>query len=60
MGFNKRFLPELDELIDFLHTNGSYAFYNRFIKKTDAFIGPAGSVEFIDKFMESYESKQNG
>lgn len=58
MGFNKKYLPELDELVDFLHTNGSYAFYNRFVKKVDAFIGPSGSVEFIDKFMEKYNTEK--
>ena len=58
MGFNKRYLPELDQLVDFLNTHGSYEFYNRFVKKTDAFIGPSDSVEFIDKFLESYETEK--
>ena len=57
MSFNKLFVPDLDKLQEFLQQKGSVAFYSRFIRKTDAFIGPSDAVEFLNKFTEKYDKE---
>lgn len=54
MSFNKRILHDLPVLIDYLKEHGSYKFYSLYIRKTDAFIGPTDSMNFIDAFIEKY------
>jgi len=59
MSINKVFLPELKELKEFLHLHGKDKFYQRFIKKREAFIGSSDSMNFIDKFIEQNEFFKN-
>lgn len=56
MGFNKMYLPEEQELKDFLTNNGKDRFYDRWampFMKRDAIIGSSESIEFIKQFIES-------
>lgn len=57
MSFNKLLVPDLDKLQKFLQEKGSVAFYSRFIRKMDAFIGPSDAVKFLDKFIEKYDKE---
>ena len=63
MGFNKMYLPEEQELKDFLTKYGKDSFYNRWVipfKKRDAIIGPSESIEFIKQFIESEYNNRPG
>ena len=63
MGFNKMYLPEEQELKDFLTTYGKEGFHNRWVipfKKRDAIIGPSESIEFIKQFIESEYNNRPG
>ena len=48
MGFNKKYLPELKELKEEYKTSGHEEFV-RIYRKYDAFIGPAPSINFVQK-----------
>ena len=56
MSFNRRFLQEKEVLENTLMINGSEEFYSIYVKKTDTFIGTNEAVEFIDDFLEKYQS----
>lgn len=56
MGFNKMYLPEVEELESFLERNGNERFHERWVipfKKRDAVIGSDESFKFIKQFIES-------
>lgn len=55
MSFNKLFVPEVEYLQEFLKNNGSLKFFNQYVNKRDAFIGPTDSVDFLNKFIERYD-----
>lgn len=55
MGFNKCFVPEIDELIQILKENGLKLFVWRF-SKCNCYIGSSESIEFIKKIISEYES----
>ena len=59
MSINKVFLPELNELKEFLRLHGKDKFYQRFIKNREAFIGSSKSIDFINEFMEQHEFFKN-
>jgi hypothetical protein len=54
MGFNKRYVPELKDLVRILFDIGSDAFYKRYVTSPDALIGSSDSLEFIREFSEEY------
>lgn len=56
MSFNKKYLQEREVLENTLMSNGSEDFYSLYVKKTDTFIGTNEAVEFIDDFLEKYQS----
>ena len=63
MGFNKMFLPEEQELKDFLTEHGKQGFHDRWVlpfKKRDAIIGPSESIVFIKQFIESEYNNRPG
>ena len=55
MGFNKMYLPEVEELKQFLKDNGNQRFIERWcvpFLKRDAIIGPEKSIDFIKQFIK--------
>jgi|TARA_B110000914_G_C15482754_1_gene456524 hypothetical protein len=63
MGFNKMYLPEEQELKEFLTKYGKESFHERWVipfKKRDAIIGPSESIEFIKQFIESEYNNRPG
>ena len=52
MSFNKTFLPELQELQDRFKNNKESTI--NWLKKSDAFIGPAESHDFVKWIFEVY------
>lgn len=56
MSINKKFLPELALLKAELLQIDSESFYNKYVLKADALIGPAESVDFINEFAREYEN----
>jgi len=55
MGFNKMYLPEVEELKEFLIKNGNQKFIERWcvpFQKRDEIIGPEGSIDFIKQFIK--------
>ena len=50
MGFNKRYVPELKELELKRKTIGDDMFFKIYIANPDALIGPAESMDYINKF----------
>jgi hypothetical protein len=63
MGFNKMYLPEVEELKKFLLENGNQKFIERWcvpFQKRDAIIGPEGSIDFIKQFLkQEYNDSRN-
>jgi len=54
MSINKIYLPEVEELKEFLKENGSSRFYIRYVRNRDVFIGSSDSTDFIDTFCKKY------
>lgn len=55
MGFNKMYLPEVEELKKFLLENGNQRFIERWCvpyQRRDAIIGPEASIDFIKQFIK--------
>lgn len=62
MGFNKLFLPELNELETFLETHGPERFHERWcipFMKRDAVLGPEASFDFIKQFLNREYNNSN-
>jgi len=51
MSFNKKYLPNKEELITILLENGSDMFYIGYVKTADVYIGSDEAIEFIDLFV---------
>ena len=52
------YLPEVEELKEFLIKNGNQKFIERWcvpFQKRDAIIGPEGSIDFIKQFIKQEE-----
>lgn len=58
MGFNKRYLPEVDKLQETLDRLGKDLFYKIYIESPDAIIGPTESVDFLNDFEKRYEDSK--
>lgn len=58
MGFNKRYLPELEKLQETLDRLGNDLFYKIYIESPDAIIGPTESVDFLNDFEKRYEDSK--
>lgn len=54
MSINKIYLPEVELLKSFLQEHGKEKFFNRFIRKREAFIGSSESFKFIEEFAEDW------
>jgi hypothetical protein len=65
MGFNKRFVPELEDLKERLSMIGSTMFYKIYVTSPDALIGSPESIDYIDTFSTEHnknlksKNKQN-
>jgi hypothetical protein len=55
MSINRINLPEVNRLEDYLKEHGSHEFFRRYIKKTEAMIGPSTSHAFINDFIKFYK-----
>lgn len=51
-------LPSKKELVEYLKENGSNAFWWRWVKSVDAYIGPSGAIDFVYKFERKYYSNE--
>jgi len=58
MGFNKRYLPEVEKLQETLDRLGPDLFYKIYIESPDAVIGPTESFEFVEQFQKGYEDSR--
>lgn len=58
MGFNKRYLPEIETLKETLDRLGSDLFYKIYIESPDALIGSVDSMEFVKEFEKRYEDSK--
>lgn len=56
MSIRKTYLPGLDKVKDFYNKVGVEAFVKRY-EKVEVFIGPAESVDFINKIVDLYYLK---
>jgi|TARA_B110000967_G_scaffold209931_1_gene268696 hypothetical protein len=54
MGFNKRYLPELEDLKRRRIELGDTFFYKIYITSPDAVIGPTESINYINRFNKEY------
>ena len=52
MGFNKRYLPELEDLKRKRIELGDDFFYKMYITSPDAVIGPSESINYLEEFVE--------
>jgi hypothetical protein len=65
MGFNKRFVPEIDCLKDRLSELGADMFFKIYVTGPDSLIGSTESINYIDKFARGHmmavdsKNKQN-
>lgn len=54
MSINKIYLPNLTTLKEYLNEHGKDAFYFRYVRNKDVFIGGIKSSKFIDEFCKNY------
>lgn len=54
MGFNKRYLPELEDLKRKRIELGDDFFYKMYITSPDAVIGPSESINYLEEFVEDH------
>lgn len=62
MGFNKLFIPEIDDLKEQLKRKGNEEFtrfWERRYFKADALIGPAESMDFLKQFLDREYNYRN-
>jgi hypothetical protein len=55
MSFNKKIIPNLKKLQDFLKEKGSIEFYLMYLKGIDAMSGDRDGIVFIEKFEKKYD-----
>ena len=61
MSFNKKYLPELPELIKVRETYSSdEEFLDRYFRKVDAILGSQESFEYIQKMRKKVEGNEQG
>ena len=61
MSFNKKYLPELPELIKVRETYPSdEEFLDRYFRKVDAILGSQESFEYIQKMRKKVEEDEQG
>jgi hypothetical protein len=61
MSFNKKYLPELPELIKVRETYSSdEEFLDRYFRKVDAILGSQESFEYIQKMRKKVEENEQG
>lgn len=53
MSFIKKFLPEIDKVIESIETRPDLYYMNSV--KVDAFFGPSESVKLTNEFIEKYQ-----
>jgi hypothetical protein len=58
MGFNKRYLPEVEKLQETLDRLGDDLFYKIYVESPDAVIGSTDSFEFVEQFVKRYEDSK--
>jgi hypothetical protein len=60
MGFNKRYLPELDELKK-IHQEcpSDEDFIKRIVGKSDCLLGPSESHEYLEKIYEGIKNSKD-
>ena len=60
MSFNKKYLPELSELIKIRENYSSDAeFLENYLRKVDALMGPQESFEYLEKIKERVENEKS-
>ena len=60
MGFNKRYVPELESLKERRKEYSSdREFLNAIVGKSDALIGPVESIKYLDSIYEKIKEKEN-
>ena len=60
MSFNKKYLPELPELIKIRENYSSDAeFLENYLRKVDALVGPQESFEYLEKIKERVENEKS-
>ena len=61
MSFNKKYLPELPELIKVRETYSSdEEFLDQYFRKVDAILGSQESFEYIQKMRKKVEENEQG
>ena len=61
MSFNKKYLPELPELIKVRESYSSdEEFLDRYFRKVDAILGSQESFEYIQKMRKKVEENEQG
>jgi hypothetical protein len=59
MGFNKRYVPELNRLKELLVEMGESYFLKIYLFNPDAVIGSKESLDFIDEVYENHKMREN-
>jgi hypothetical protein len=59
MGFNKRYIPEVNKLKELLDEMGEHYFLKIYLFNPDARIGSKESLDFIDKVYENQKLREN-
>lgn len=61
MSFNKKYLPELEKLVQIRESYSSdEEFLDEYFKKTDAVIGSSDSFEYIRQMRERVKQNEQG
>jgi hypothetical protein len=59
MSFNRRFLPELSELVKLREALGSDSdFIKRIVGKSDVIMGPSDSMTFVSEIRKKVDEKE--
>lgn len=59
MGFNKRYIPEVNKLKELLNEMGENYFLKIYLFNPDARIGSRESLDFIDEVYENQKLREN-
>jgi len=61
MGFNKRFVPELDVLVERRKNYSSdEEFLSAVVGKSDALIGSSESIDYLDQIYDNIKKEKDG
>lgn len=58
MGFNKKLLPSLKELEDYLEKYGVINFEMKWIRRVDSWDGPNESIQFIINYLNDKHNEK--